>query len=109
MEKNVIFIKGAKEHNLKDLDLEIPRDTLRDAAVIEVEIVENFLQSNLDLHGRFAFLRAPPPRAARLTRLGPDTLPRARRRRKESAGRLTGTRPDAIGSSGDPGLSTGPR
>ena len=28
MEKRVIFIKGAKEHNLKDIDVEIPRNTL---------------------------------------------------------------------------------
>ncbi|MFH1190293.1 MAG: excinuclease ABC subunit UvrA, partial [Candidatus Omnitrophota bacterium] len=28
MEKNAIIIKGAKEHNLKNVDLEIPRDKL---------------------------------------------------------------------------------
>lgn len=28
MEKKTIFIKGAKEHNLKDIDVEIPRNTL---------------------------------------------------------------------------------
>jgi len=28
MEKKTIFIKGAKEHNLKNIDLEIPRNTL---------------------------------------------------------------------------------
>lgn len=28
MEKKVIFIKGAKEHNLKNIDVEIPRNTL---------------------------------------------------------------------------------
>ncbi len=28
MDKNIIFIKGAKEHNLKNIDLEIPRDKL---------------------------------------------------------------------------------
>ena len=28
MQKDTIYIKGAKEHNLKNIDLEIPRDTL---------------------------------------------------------------------------------
>jgi len=28
MEKKVIFIKGAKEHNLKNIDVEIPRNSL---------------------------------------------------------------------------------
>ena len=28
MEKDYIFIKGAKEHNLKDIDVKIPRNKL---------------------------------------------------------------------------------
>ena len=28
MEKKTIFVKGAKEHNLKNIDIEIPRNKL---------------------------------------------------------------------------------
>jgi excinuclease ABC subunit A len=28
MSKNTIFIKGAREHNLKNIDIELPRDKL---------------------------------------------------------------------------------
>ena len=63
MERQNIFIKGAKEHNLKNIDLEIPRNSL-----VVVTGLSGSGKSSLAFDTIYAEASAAMSRASRVTR-----------------------------------------